>query len=394
MSYDVKQMFSMYDRTPNYNNLNAKEQILVENGVKVVQKFYAAKNESNAKKGFSNAVLNLGSSEGYEELNKKFVSKLVKYCMEFAGESTENFDVRVIANPQINSNPMFRSKFNAVIAQVITPIIPALISAEYNGLADVSNIAYGDTARFLVRSNDSFYVTRIAEGVLRGSVQRIYNDEITMNPEPYNVETAVDWYHIASGVYDFGDFVFRVGLAFANYINLAIIDGVMSHVANGINNNNPYFTNGFTDAKYANLIEIVGAANRSRVYTMGTLPALAAVLPDAARAQMMADFGREWTAVGHLGRYMDTELVRIPQILLPNTVNTTPLLGVPNDLLLVFASGAYNPMKVVFEGAPVYIDIVPTEAPDKEMGISVTSRFATGLVLGSQFGAISGVSLN
>lgn len=398
-----REMFSLNKKNVKYNILNEQEMGLVELGLKLAQSSFMERSKKNAPKSdmLSSAKTDYISifdspftnKNEHSTENARFSEKLVKYCMKFAGMNVDDFDIGMISDPMVNKNTAFREKFSTILAQVITPVIPSLISAEFSGLADVTNIAYGQTARYTVKSNDSFYVTHIAEGVLRGSIQRLYNNELTLNPEPYNVETAVDWYHVAAGIFDFGDFVTRIGMAFANYIALGVMNGVLDYVDAGIAAGSPWFVEGFTTPKFIEMVELLTAANGGRVFTLGTLSALSAILPEGDRVGMLGDLGREWTSVGHISRYMGVDLIQMRNILLPNTVNTRPLLGIPSDLLLLFSTGAYNPIKVVFEGAPVTIDIIPTEAPDKQMGVSVTSRMAQGLILGSRFGAFTGVTL-
>ena len=257
-------------------------------------------------------------------------------------------------------------------------------------MADVANIGWGDTARFKVNSNDTFYVHRIAEGINQGSVQRLYNDELVVNPEPYNIKTTVDWYQIAAGLFDLGEFVYKVGYSFNAYITQMIVTAIAAHVEAGVASS--YFVNGFTTTTFAHLADVLRAANGgAKVHAYGTLPALSTIIPHdkGTTANMQMQLGEEWSKVGYISTYMDVDLIRMPQILLPNTVNTKPLVGIPDSLILMFADGGYKPVKLVFEGAPITIDIIPTDSPDKEMGINVTSRFGQTLVAASKFGAIT-----
>lgn len=398
----IRQMFSMNTNDKNFSNLDDKEKILVDTGIQVAKKYFI----NNGKKthevrSFADMLGSEVKTDDYTELNRKFMSKLVKYCLESTGYNVSkftdkdgNFDTSMIANPN-NRSTAFKEKFNAVIAQIITPVVPAMVSAFYMDMADISHIGWGDTARFIVKNNDTFYVTRLAEGVLEGSIQRVYNDELTVNPEPYNIKTAVDWYQVAAGVFDFGDFTWRIGTSFANYISLMIANGLNAHVTAQLQSAvHPYIVSGYSDLKFATLTELVRAANgNSHVTAYGALTALAAVLPDPARVQMYADIGAEWTRVGHLTTYMDTHMVRIPQVMLPNTVNTNALLGLPSDTIYIIPDGMYRPVKLVFEGDTFTLDIIPTETPDKLMGLSVTMRMGQGFALGSRFGVMNNVTL-
>lgn len=398
---DIRKYFTLNTSTRDYNFLDEKGKILVDAGFKVAKQYYINRYKKSEKKDAYQILAMDGDVDNYGSLNREFVSKLVKYSMEKAGMDTSSFtnedgsfNPACVANPMVNRNSVFRDTFNAVIAQILTPIVPAMISADFMDMADVANIAYGDTARFIIHSNDTFYVTHQAEGILRGSIQRLYNDEMTVNPTTYNIETAVDWYQVAAGVYDFGEFVYKVGVSYNGYITQMVIMALTDYISAGVTASSPYFVNGYTDAKFATLTERVRAANGgAHVTAWGALTALSAILPDTARVQMYADIGAEWTRVGHLTTYMDVDMYRIPQLMLPNTANTTALLGVPADTVYIFADGGYKPVKLVFEGQAVTIDIIPTVAPDKQMGISVTMKIGMGFTAASKFGAITGVSL-
>lgn len=389
----ARKFFSIDKASPRYTTMDEKQQILFETGVNVVKKFIADNASAKGQKEVFTLVSDNGV-EDYKATNDKFVEKLVKFSLDRAGFNTDNFEIGMIRNPQMNKNTAFRENFAAVVAQVMTPVLPAMVSAEFNGFADVSNIAWGDTARFVVHSNDSFYVTRQAEGIKEGIVQRLYNNEVTVNPEPFNIKCAVDWYQVAAGLFDFGEWVYRIGYSYNAYITMMIVNAFTTNIAAGITASSPYFTNGFTTAKFAKLADTLRAANGgANVRAYGALSALAAIIPTGNQANMQMGIGDEWSKVGHLTDYMGTELVRVPQIILPNTVNTTALLGVPNDTVYLMADGGYKPAKIVFEGQAVTTDITPTEAPDKEMGLNVTMRIGVGFMTASKFGAITGVTL-
>lgn len=397
MNSNFKKYFSLDLSRPEYKVLSDAEKTLVKTGFKLVKQYAAQKAKTASKKTFLELLDNI-EVDGYKALNDKFTEKLVKYSLSKAGVDTSEFNIRDIANPMLHNKQAFKENFNAVLAQIMTPIVPALISAEFMDWADVANIAYGDTARFVVRSNDIFYVTRIAEGIRDGSVQRLYNDELTVNPEPYDVKTTLDWYQVAAGVFDLGEFIYKVGVSFNAFISEMIINAITADIKANIGVSIPYFTNGFTTQKFTTLVDRLSAANGgAHIKAYGTLPALSAVIPSGAAgstiANMQMELGEEWSKVGHVGKYMGVDLVRIPPVLLPNTVNTSALFGIPSDTVFLFADGGYKPVKLVFEGQAVTIDIIPTESPDKEMGVDISMRLGMTFVAASKYGAITGVTL-
>lgn len=393
MNTNIKKYFTINKSDSKFKVLDEQGQALVECGLESVKKYIASISKSPDRKSFAE-VLSDVNFEDRLDYDNEVTFKIVKYSAKKAGYDVTNFqlsDVRSIQNDQV-----FTKHFNAILAQILTPIVPAMISTEFMDMADVSNIGWGDTAVFKVKSNDQFYVSKIAEGVLQGSIQRIYNDEITVNPEPYNIKTTIDWYQVASGVFDLGDFVYRVGASFSAYITQMVVRGITDYVTTGFPT--AYFANGMTTTTFTKLSEILRAANGgAKVKGYGTLSALSAVIPEGAAASKVANMqmqlGEEWSKMGYVGTYMDVDLVRIPQIVLPNTINSSPLIGIPDNTVWFFADGGYKPVKIVFEGSAISIDIIPTESPDKEMGINVTMRMGQTLIAASKFGAITGISL-
>lgn len=391
---NLKRCFKLDTRSHSFQSMPEKERILVEEGFELTKKYFADRAKADRIETFS-SVLDGIVKDVEPSRNEKFMEKLVKYCLEYSGESFgDDFDISCIKNPMLNKKMAFREKFNAVLAQIITPVVPAMISVQYMDFADVANISWGDTARFQVKSNDVFFVTRQAEGILDGSVQRLYNNELVVNPEPYNIKTTVDWYQVAAGIFDLGEFVWKIGVSFSNYITMMVVTALEKFVADGLPD--AYKTTGFSTTKFVKLAELVQAANGgASIKAYGTLAALMAVLPGTGASTVIANLqqglGEEWTKMGYLGRYMGVDAIRIPQILLPNTVNTEPLLGLPDDVIYFFADGGYKPVKIVFEGNTLALDIIPTESPDKEMGVDVQLRMGMTLVNASKFGAITGI---
>lgn len=395
MNSNFKKYFSL--DTSKLANMSENEKTLIETGHSLVKCFIEKKVKADGRKSFAE-ILDGSKMDDYEVMSRKFNEKLVKYSLEKAGEDVENFDISCVKNPMINKKTIFRETFNAIVTQIISPVIPAMVSATFMDMADVANVGYGDTARFVVRPNDIFFVTRYAEGVLDGTVQRVYNNELTVNPEPYGIKTTIDWYQVASGVFDIGDFAYRVSNSFNAYVNQMVVAALSKNIAAGIAASMPYFTNGFTTKKFATLIDKLSAANGgANITTYGTLSALSAVLPEGGSSSNIANMqignGEQWAQFGYLSTYMGSKLVRVPQIILPNTVNTTALFGVPNDTIYMFADGGYKPVKLVFEGNAVTIDIVPNESSDKELGIDVQLRMGQTFIAASKYGAITGVSL-
>lgn len=395
----ANKLFSVSPTDKLYQNLPETEKRLVDNGIELTKKF-AGRKVADKKGSFAEMLDSYatGSKDDYKEHNDKFVTALFKHCMARGGFDVSNFNVGMMTNPMITGSNGFKESFALVVSQILSPVVPALATAAYLDWADVRQIGWGDTAAFEIKNNDTFYVTKIGEGVLEGTIQRLYDDVVTVNTELYNIKTTVDWYHVASGMLDFGEWVYRVGLSFSNYISLMVIDAIQGYAEAGVTAGNAYYTSGFSTPKFATMVDRLQAANPgSRIRAYGTLSALQAIIPEGTAgssiANMQFQLGEEWSKVGYIGEYKGVDLVRIPQIILPNTVNNQALLGIPDDVVYLFADGGYKPVKLVFEGEPITINILPMDRQDKEMGVNVTMRFGQTLIVASKFGAITDVSL-
>jgi len=155
---------------------------IVDAGVELTKQYSMSLKEKN----FSTS-----DNEKYETANKLFSETLAKYCVEAAGYKYTGLEM--LRNPQITGDATFVRKFNAVIAQIMTPVAPAVVSEQFMDISEVKQIGFGETARFVVRPNDLFLVNDIAEGVQLGGLQRLYNDEFTVNPTPKQIRYDMPW---------------------------------------------------------------------------------------------------------------------------------------------------------------------------------------------------------
>lgn len=329
-------------------------------------------------------------TDTYEATNKTFVESLVKYCFDRANTGYDWNGLETVKNPMVR-NTAFKETFNAVIAQILTPVIPAVVSAQYMEIAEIQNIGWGETGRFIIKPNEMFLVNEIAEGVQFGALQRLYNDEVTVNPTPKQVRYDLDWYQVAAGIFDFGEFSYKIGASFGAYIQSQVITSFTSVITSGISAGSAYFASGFSDTHYLTVGQAVKAANaNSEVYVFGTLVALGLVFPSTVGLQY--GLGEEWAKTGFLDKYKGFRLIEMAQSLVPGTINTTATFMIPNDVLYFIPMNWYKPIKVVFEGSTISVETDPTRTVDKTGGLTITSRFGVASAVGSKFGALINVT--
>ena len=127
----------------------------------------------------------------YAEKNAELLNAMGKKVVEGTRfeASYEVEGLRLFKQPMFRNNSMIRDNFNAVIAQVVNAIVPEVVNDQYaRFLSEVKQVGYGETARFIIQSNDLFKVNEKAEGVRKGVDQPMYDDEFTVNARPITID--------------------------------------------------------------------------------------------------------------------------------------------------------------------------------------------------------------
>ena len=131
----------------------------------------------------------------YQEANSKLNENFMRYCVESIPGVKFN-SLEDVKSPMIHKDIFFLQKFNTILAQAITPIVPTVIASGYEQLYDVTQVGYGDNAKYFIESNELFIVNDIAEGIARGGVQTTYNTEYTVQARRKQISIYVDWLSI------------------------------------------------------------------------------------------------------------------------------------------------------------------------------------------------------
>ena len=317
----------------NYNKFNNETQdTLVESFVALSRSFMAGK----------------GNTTEYQEANKQFNEDFMRECVA-AMPNGKFSSVEDMKNPMIHKNVFFLSQFDTILAQMITPVVPTVVAAGYENLYDVTQVGWGDNAKYFVESNEMFIVNDAAMGIARGGVQTMYDTEYTVQAHKKEVAAYVDWYHVAAGKMDWGRFGVKVGLAYAAYIEGKVVKAMASCItapvkdAQGISG---YIANGFTDSNWLTVARNVSLANGSSdVYALGTKLALGDILPkESATSQFRYDENSAIVKTGYLPAYKGVPMVELGNALVPNTINGTPEVIVDDKTIFMIPMGMYKPV--------------------------------------------------
>jgi len=323
----------------------------------------------------------------YEARNKDLLYAMGKKGVEGTRYEAafEAEGLAVYNRPMVKNNSTVRDNFNAVIAQVINAIVPEVVNDTFSKfIADVHQVGYGETARFIIESNDLFRVNSKAEGVRKGVDQPMFDDEITVNAAPLTVDACIDWYPFVAGVFDMGNFALKIGRSFMAYIFLKAVKGMTQATTDF---GAAYTTNGVTPTLWGTLRERVSAANGGmNVIAIGTAEALSNV---SLQGNFQVQIGEEMNKVGYLDQYLGVPLVGLNNVLIPGTTNSTATLALPDNRIYMIPVGGVRPVKIVFEGDEISVSFNPESTSDKRYGISVELRVGVSAVVGSKYGTIA-----
>lgn len=323
----------------------------------------------------------------YMDKNKVLLEAMGKKMVEGTRYEAE-YDTKklsVFSNPMVRNNGTVRDNFNAVIAQVVNAVVPAVINDEYSKfIAEVHHVGFGETARFIIESNDLFKVNKKGEGVRKGVDQPMYNDEITVNAEPLTIDAGIDWYPFIAGQFDMGNFALKIARSYSAYIFLQVIKGMTQATSTF---GAAYTVNGVSTSVFATLRDRVSAANGGMpVVAIGTTAALANC---SLSGNYQVQIGEEMNKVGYLDQYLNVPLIGLNNVLVPGTVNGAATLALPDNRIYLIPVGGAKPVKIVVEGDEVAVSYNPETTSDKHYGLSVELRIGVQAVCGHKYGTIT-----
>lgn len=194
----------------------------------------------------------------YQDANNEFSAQFMQYCVEQGGMSWTGMDM--VKSPMVYKKTGFLETFDTILAGAITPVVPTVAAMGYEQLYDVTQVGFGDNAKYTVDSNELFIVSSIAEGIARGGVQTASNTEYSISTERKQVSLYVDWYHVASNKVDWGKMIAKIGASFAAYIQARLAKVMADVITNNSNVASAnkdgiagYIANGLTDENWLNI---------------------------------------------------------------------------------------------------------------------------------------------
>lgn len=129
----------------------------------------------------------------YKEANRVFNESFMRECASAMPSYNEDtFTLEDMKNPMVHKNLFLLERFDTILAQAISPVVPTVVAQGYENLYDVTQVGYGDNAKYHVDSNEMFIVNDAAVGIRRGGVLTHFDTEYTVTAHKKEVACYVD----------------------------------------------------------------------------------------------------------------------------------------------------------------------------------------------------------
>lgn len=273
----------------------------------------------------------------------------------------------------------------AAIFEIIEEIIPVILQEGlvgdefYMNLVEERRLAEGDTNEFEIEADSAFVVSEIANGVATPRRQRIGEKTSTgVKTTAHAVRVYEEMNRLLAGRIDWNTFIEKVAEAFRQQLFNDIYTAFSGINAQTAGLSDTYVTGGtYDEEKLLALVAHVEAATGKTAMIVGTKPALrkctTAVVADSAK--------EDYYNAGFYGRLAGVPMVAIKNRHAAGTENF--IFG--DDKLFVMASDD-KPIKVVYEGDGLILDVDPTSRPDLTQEYFYMEKYGVALIVNGKMG--------
>lgn len=308
----------------------------------------------------------------YEQKNELALNSLMKYCAEYAGIESS---VDALKSPATRRDKDFSKKFFGILQVATAPVVAEVVNQAFDHVAEIRNAGWGDSFLFRVGSPALFQVNMLARGINRGAAQRIYDANLTLVPTNREITVSMDWYQIAAGRYDMGDYLFRVGRSFAaDMAQMAYntLDATFANLPTPLQ-----YSGAFDTSTMDTMVQRLQAVNGQAIYGFGSLGALTQVLPS--NDWLKLPLAEEWASLGYVGQYHRIHFVCLEQTVVPSTILTSMDFGLSQNRIYFIPMAAEKPVKIGIEGNTMVYETDSETSADNT--IFVTTQMSYGGVI-------------
>ncbi|MDE6149538.1 MAG: hypothetical protein K2F81_05520 [Ruminococcus sp.] len=325
--------------------------------------------ENFSKKGTFDVSCSLEDKEAL--VNKAIESEVCKLA---------NLDCSFVDKAVYSTNPQYQWATFAVVNKLIDIVTPAIVKEDFMNVAEVTNIGYGDTAEFDIKSADLFKVVKNGNSRRHVEVQKQFTGTKTLVPENHTITTEVDLYRVLAGKESLADYAMKVILSIESEIAIDVMAAVKTSFDTLTTN---FKENAYSETAFKKLAQRVQAANGgARVVAIGTELGLGTILPT--NDYMKMGIGEEYTKMGYLPVFKNVPLVAISQKINWDSEDYDFAL---DDGYIYFVSPQTRKLvQIVFEGDTLAITGDQFGNSNLTQKSSLHKRWAVGLITNSKYG--------
>ena len=219
----------------------------------------------------------------------------------------------------------------------------------FEDLAEIHDVALGDTIEFTIEDTDLFKISTISVGNRDIRRQKLYGKKLTVSVEKLAVKIYEDLDRFLAGRINWANMIDRVAASFAHEIGIRIYNSVYSAYDSLTAPYQVAMSGTFDEAKLIDAIAHVEASTGKTAKVLGTKKSLAKITT----AEVSDEMKNTRNQIGHYGVFKGTALSVLPQ---GHKAGTTTF-AVSDDFLIVIPDGE-KIVKVILEG-----DVTVEESP-------------------------------
>lgn len=318
------------------------------------------------------------ASKSLEE-KQAMVDKLIEQeVLTCANINADNF-VSAAANV---TNPVYQWAKFAVVNKLVDAVIPDIIRDDFMHVATVTNIGYGDSANFDIKSGDLFVVTKNGNSRRHVEAQRQFTGSKTLVPENHTITVEYDLYRMLAGKDSPAEYAMKVILSMES--ELAI--DIMSVIKDSFNTlTTPWKENSFAETSFKKMATRVKAANGgANSIAIGTELAVSTLLPTNDYLKM--ELGEEYNKIGYLPVFKGVPVVGISQKIDWESADYD--FALDDNYVYIISPQTQKLVQVVLEGDSLTINDGLHDGANLTIKNSLHKRWAVGLITNAKYGIV------
>jgi hypothetical protein len=299
---------------------------------------------------------------------------------EVAGEDAIRNAINVACGGEFNYKNFRENKYKvfSIIEELVDTTLGVVITNQFDGLAEVKNVAIGERPAFRVEDPSLFRIARIAGGTNDLRRQKLLNGKFEVDTDWFGAKIYAELEMFIAGLVPWNEFVNRITLSFANDLGKRIYEAV----ANSYTALNAVYgvTGTYNEDKLFDMVQHIEArSGGKKAVVMGTKKALRKVSKDLVMSDNMKE---KFNQIGYIGTVGGVDLVLLPQA---HKVGTDEFY-VDDNMLLVIPQGE-KLVKVVVEGETQMIEVADAGTRnDQQMEYLVQKKFGVGVMQSAIYG--------